>query len=51
MQALRSVNYLYVRRKLIDAGQLVDEWVPTFWDATYARQVLGLYGQLQPGAP
>ena len=51
MRLLRSVNYLHVRRKLINAGKLVDEWVPTYWEREYAEKVLGLYGRLQPQGP
>jgi len=31
MEALRSVNYLWVRRKLIDSGELEDGWIPGYW--------------------
>lgn len=52
MRALRSCNWLYVRRKLIDAGELVDEWVPTYWDDERRASVLRVWALLAaPSAP
>ena len=31
MRALRACNWLYVRRKPIEAGELDDEWIPGHW--------------------
>lgn len=52
MAALRACNYLYVRRKLIAAGELVDEWVPTHWPAEWSAEVLRVWALVAaPGAP
>jgi len=40
MRALRACNWLYVRRKLIAAGEPDDECLPTHWSAEWAAQVL-----------
>lgn len=40
MRALRSVNYLHVRRKLIADGDLADEVVPSYWTPEWAAHVL-----------
>lgn len=40
MRALRSVNWLYVRRKLIASGDLVDELVPGYWSDEWRDLVL-----------
>jgi hypothetical protein len=37
MRALRACNWLYVRRKLISAGELDDEWIPGHWTAELDR--------------
>src|SRR5207248_11770894 len=39
MRALRACNWIYVSRKLIAAGELDDEWLPTHWAAQWAAQV------------
>lgn len=49
MAALRSCNWLYVRRKLIAAGELDDEWVPTYWSPDKRRSVLGVWAILESG--
>jgi hypothetical protein len=52
MRALRSCNWLFVRRKLIDAGELEDEWVPTYWDDERRASVLRVWALLAaPSAP
>lgn len=48
MKALRACNYLYVRRKLIDEGELVDAWVPTHWDDAWRDEVLRVWLAVQP---
>lgn len=42
MRALRSLNFLYVRRKLIDAGELLDTVVPSYWSPEWVALVLEL---------
>jgi hypothetical protein len=48
MRALRACNWLYVRRKLIDAGELDDDWIPTHWTAEWAAQVLAVLAVVDP---
>jgi hypothetical protein len=43
MRALRACNWLFVRRKMIDAGELDDSWVPSHWSAEWAAHVLGVW--------
>lgn len=49
MRKLRSVNYLWVRQKLIASGELSDGWVPSHWKPEYAASVLELWNTLQTG--
>lgn len=51
MRALRSCNWLYVRRKLIDSGELLDSWVPTHWSEAKAADTLRVWAVLNPNAP
>jgi len=54
MRPLKDLNYLYVRRRLIDAGELVDELYPFHWSEDRrltALRVQGLVAGLQPSAP
>lgn len=52
MRALRGVNYLYVRAKLIAAGELEDSVIPTSWSEDRTREVLRVQAMLAaPGAP
>lgn len=48
MRALRACNYLYVRRKLIAEGELVDGWIPSHWDASRVAEVLRVWEAVQP---
>jgi hypothetical protein len=48
MRALRSVNWLYVRRKLIASGELDDTWVPGYWSEAKRAEVLGVWSMLHP---
>jgi hypothetical protein len=43
MRALRSVNYLYVRRKLIESGELEDEWMPGYWKPERVEEALRVW--------
>jgi hypothetical protein len=52
MRALRSVNWLYVRRKLIDAGELDDDWIPSYWTDDQRQSVLRVWDQVSArGSP
>jgi hypothetical protein len=51
MRALRSCNWLYVRRKLIDAGELADSWIPTHWTPEQSASVLRVWDVLNANAP
>lgn len=48
MRALRACNWLYVRRKLIDSGELDDEWIPAHWTAEWRAQVLAVLAVVDP---
>jgi hypothetical protein len=48
MRALRACNWLYVRRKLIEAGELNDEWLPGHWTPEWATQVLAVLAVVDP---
>lgn len=50
MRALRGVNLLHVRRKLVALGEL-DETVPGWWSDEWKAQVLGLLELVQPRGP
>jgi len=39
MKALRAVNYLHVRRKMIATGELEDSWIPGYWSDEWAAGV------------
>ena len=39
MRALRSCNWLYVRRDLIARGELLDSWIPAYWSPEWSAQV------------
>jgi hypothetical protein len=43
MRALRACNWLYVRRKLIDSGELEDEWLPWHWSDEWRDRVLAVW--------
>jgi hypothetical protein len=52
MQALRSCNWLYVRRKLIADGELEDEWIPGHWSDERRASVMRVWALVAaPGAP
>lgn len=51
MRALRSCNWLYVRRKLIDSGELADSWIPTHWSPEQSASVLRVWHVLSANAP
>lgn len=40
MRTLRAVNWLHVRRKLVQAGELLDAVVPSHWSEEWAAEVL-----------
>lgn len=50
MRALRSCNWLYVRRKLIAQGELNDSWIPGHWDEVKGSQALQVWALLNPSA-
>lgn len=43
MRALRACNWLYVRRKLIDAGELSDDWIPGYWSDEWRAVVVRVW--------
>ena len=51
MRVLRSCNWLYVRRKLIDSGELEDSWVPSHWSPEYAAAVLKAWAVVSAHGP
>jgi hypothetical protein len=51
MRALRSCNWLYVRRKLIDSGELLDSWIPSHWSEAQTASTLRCWHVLNPNAP
>jgi hypothetical protein len=51
MRALRSCNWLYVRRKLIDSGELMDSWIPAHWSSEKSAETLRVWAVLNPNAP
>jgi hypothetical protein len=52
MRALRAVNWLYVRRKLIAAGELYDAVVPGYWSPEWRELVLRVEALVAaPAAP
>jgi hypothetical protein len=48
MRALRACNWLYVRRKLIAAGELDGQWIPTHWTPEWTAQVLAVLTVVDP---
>jgi hypothetical protein len=50
MRALRACNWLHVRRRLIDQGELEDAWVPSYWTAEWAAEVLRVYARVTAAA-
>jgi hypothetical protein len=48
MRALRATNWLYVRRKLIDADELQDDWLPGYWSDVKRAETLKVWAMLQP---
>jgi hypothetical protein len=45
MRVLRACNWLFVRRKMIAAGEVgADDWVPGYWSDEWKAQVLGVFG-------
>jgi hypothetical protein len=48
MRALRACNWLYVRRKLIAAGELNDDWIPGHWTPEWTAQVLAVLAVVDP---
>jgi hypothetical protein len=52
MRALRAVNWLHVRRRLIEAGELEDSVVPSCWSAEWRELVLRVEALVAaPAAP
>jgi hypothetical protein len=53
MRALRACNWLWVRQRMIERGELVgDAWVPGHWDADWREEVLRVYALVAaPSAP
>ena len=51
MRALRSCNWLYVRRKLIASGELADSWIPTYWSPEQTAATLRVWEVLNANAP
>lgn len=49
MRALRACNWLFVRRKLIAAGELNDGWIPAHWTPEWTAQVLAVLAVVDPG--
>jgi hypothetical protein len=47
MRALRSCNWLYVRRKLIAAGELDDSWTPSYWSDEKRASVLAVWALVE----
>jgi hypothetical protein len=50
MRALRACNWLYVRQRLIAAGELEDALVPSYWPAEWAAEVLRVYAVVTSAA-
>jgi hypothetical protein len=46
MRALRACNWLYVRRKLIAAGELHDQLIPTHWSSEWTDHVLAVMARI-----
>ena len=52
MRVLRSCNWLHVRRKLIDSGDLIDTWIPSYWSAEWTCAVMRVWALVAaPAAP
>jgi hypothetical protein len=52
MRALRACNWLYVRRRLIERGELDDSWVPSYWTPEWSDHVLRVWALVAaPSAP
>lgn len=52
MRALRSCNWLHVRRKLIESGELLDGWIPSYWSEEWAASVMRVWCLVAaPAAP
>ena len=52
MKALRAVNYLHVRRKMIENGELEDGLIPGYWSDEWATEVQKVWALVAaPGAP
>jgi hypothetical protein len=47
MRALRACNWLYVRRKLIAAGELDDQLIPTHWSSDWTDHVLAVMARIE----
>ena len=48
MRVLRAVNWLYVRRKQIEAGELLDDLVPGYWSPEWTERVLRVQALVAP---
>lgn len=48
MRVLRSLNWLYVRRKLIAAGELEDDVMPSYWKDEWRELVLKVEALVAP---
>jgi hypothetical protein len=46
MRALRACNWLHVRRRLIEQGELEDAWVPSYWAPEWVAEVLRVYARV-----
>jgi hypothetical protein len=51
MRALRSCNYLYVRSRMIAAGELSDGLIPSHWSPEYVAEVARVWSLVAPNAP
>jgi hypothetical protein len=43
MRTLRACNWLHVRQKLLQEGELTGEWIPSHWSAEWQAEVLRVY--------
>ncbi len=51
MRLLRSVNWLWVRQRLIAAGELDDHWIPSYWSDDQRESVLRAWALVSARAP
>lgn len=49
MKALRACNWLYVRRRMIESGELdAGSWLPNHWDDAWRSEVMRVWAAVQP---